>query len=345
MTRLDKLRHRSSEAMQAALASVDAETDDTRNDVARSGPALHRASVMTDLVNERDSAKARAAEIETAFAGASPVRVINARRTRPSQYANRDQHSLARGDTAFDDLVRSIAQGGRNDIPIVVRAIAHAEYEFEVVAGHRRHAAVLSILDAIERGESDAAPPKLFAEIRALDDADMLAVMWQENADRKDLSAWEAALTIAAWQSVAKMTLRNLEDATGIARTTLARYLQVSQLPLPVLDAFGPDRRKIPVRALVNALAGPLRDDEAGVLERAQAVIAENATRTAPLPASSVITRLVAPEAGAAPAAPAHSMKRKGDSFMIAMTAISDAQVEDLERVINRWLAKQEPKP
>jgi len=70
---------------------------------------------------------------------------LDPKKIRATEFRNRLERSLLADDPKFIELKASL-QGNGQETPIRVRPVKNAlPYEFEIVAGHRRHAACLAL--------------------------------------------------------------------------------------------------------------------------------------------------------------------------------------------------------
>ncbi len=145
-----------------------------------------------------------------------------------TEFANRHELSLSEQDQKFQELKASIREHGQ-DTPIRVRpASAGAALPYELVEGHRRHAACLA-LDA-EREGGFLILARLDAA--ASDTRDLVLKMYRENAEREDLSPYETGRMFQSWIG-AKVFARqgDLAKAVGLSDAVVSRYMQVAALP------------------------------------------------------------------------------------------------------------------
>ena len=109
---------------------------------------------------------------------------LDPKRVGYSEYRNRSDFSLDPKDEKLQALKESIRVNGQ-DTPIVVRpAPPNGPIDYEVTAGHRRHAAILDLDKETEGGWP------IFARIdaKAEDLQYHCLKMYRENADREDLT-------------------------------------------------------------------------------------------------------------------------------------------------------------
>jgi ParB family chromosome partitioning protein len=233
---------------------------------------------------------------------------LDPKQVRASELANRHALSLDGEDEDLNRLKADIARQGQLE-PIRVRPAAQGA-SYEIVYGHRRHAACLA-LDA-ERPEGWKVLALLDAgagEIRT-----HVLKMYQENAARKDLSAYEQGNMFRLW-----LTQRIFDSQSAIAeeikvsRQLVSKYLKLVDLPEPILRSFG-DPRVIALR-WVDELEPAIAKDRAGVLARA-----EQLSRLKPAPAADEVLRtlLDAP----APSRKERTPASESDTFQIGRDTI-----------------------
>ena len=128
--------------------------------------------------------------------------------------ADRDPRALA--DEAFAELRASIEAEGQH-VPIIVRAAD--ENEFELVAGRRRLAACR------ELGR------KVLARVLPLDNAAMLLLQYSENAQRRDISAFERGRWLLALSQGEGLSTTQLGERFGLSQPLIVEYLKLARLP------------------------------------------------------------------------------------------------------------------
>ncbi len=225
--------------------------------------------------------KSRIQQLEHERSAGLVVLKLDPKRVRPSGQANRHALSLVGEDAEFAGLVHDIGTHGQLD-PIRVRPIeGDPAADYEIVYGHRRHAASL-VLDSGREGG--------FAVLALLDaDAvtarDHVLKMYQENAARKDLSAFETGAMFRGWLNAGIFADQAaVASATGLSVPSVSKYLQVAALPSPILAAFR-DPRVIAVR-WAEQLGAALKTNEKAVLAQALRLTTET-----PPPAADVVLR------------------------------------------------------
>ena len=108
---------------------------------------------MTEIgapASENDALRARHYD-EAKSQGLLLVR-IDPKKIRATKFKNRDDRSLLLHDPAFIKLTKNLAAHGQ-ETPIRVRPVKDARpFEFEIVSGHRRHAACLALAPWTNKG-------------------------------------------------------------------------------------------------------------------------------------------------------------------------------------------------
>jgi ParB family chromosome partitioning protein len=188
---------------------------------------------------------------------------------RATEFSNRLEASLAEGDPEFEKLKASLREHGQVS-PIRVRpAPAGSGAEYEIVYGHRRHAAALALDAETEGGFRVLA----LVDAAAVDPKRLAAAMHDENDARHDISAYEYGRMYRSWLDAGLFaTQGELAAFVGKSDAAITQSLRVYALPQPVLHAFG-DRRAISLR-WAQELAKALRQNEAAVLAAAARVSA-----------------------------------------------------------------------
>jgi ParB family chromosome partitioning protein len=215
---------------------------------------------------------------------------LDPKRVRATQYLNRDERAFLDSDPKFIELKESLRANGQKQ-PIQVRALAgDATADYEIVAGHRRHRACL-VLDGIVPGGFSilAIPDATVNESRAL-----VLAMYRENEERADVSPHEKGAMFRQWLDEAIFAEQgDIATALNVSDATITKYLQIADLPSPVLAAFE-DPRDIAVR-WSHELAKAVKMNSARVEEAALRLI-----NTSPRPAANAVARTLILSAEAA---------------------------------------------
>jgi ParB family chromosome partitioning protein len=207
-----------------------------------------------------------------------------------TEFANRNELSLSTKDESFRDFKESIRVRGQ-DTPVRVRpAASPSNTAYELVEGHRRHAAILQLNKEIDGGF----PILARLDAKACDAKDLVLKMYRENAERKDLSPHETGGMFAQWLRLGLYnSQRELSAAARLHESTVGQYIAIAELPAEVIAAFR-DPRTISLRWSKD-LAKACRDRLKIVLARA----AKLAKAEPPPPAEAVYRALtVLPSTG-----------------------------------------------
>lgn len=161
------------------------------------------------------------------------VLMLDPKKVRATAFKNRLDDSLAASDEQLIELKDDIRANGMLE-PIRVRPAAGSD-EYEIIVGHRRHAAAL-LLDAETEGGFRVSA---LLDARAADARQLVLQMHAENEVRKDLSAYEKGLQYRQWLNAGVFADQGqIAEAVRKSKATISRYLQVADLPAEVLAAF-----------------------------------------------------------------------------------------------------------
>lgn len=156
------------------------------------------------------------------------------------------------------DLIASIAQEGMQKVAAIVRPVFDDEhYEYEVIAGTRRHFAI-SHLRA--HGMPDL---RYLVQVEILDDEAAFMLADLENRVRADVSEIERARSYAgALGTLYDGHVGRMAQRLAIPRETLVRMVRIADLPDEVVEAFtDPAELTLePAFALAEAFDGPERE-------------------------------------------------------------------------------------
>ncbi|WP_122050943.1 ParB/RepB/Spo0J family partition protein [Asaia bogorensis] len=266
--------------------------DDPTNDAISPAPVVERARASTLLHRESALARVQSGEVrQVTQLLLDPARV----RVWPGNARLYDQLSEASCADLIDSL---IAEGGQK-VPAVVRRISNdPHYDYEVIAGTRRHWSISWL-------RTHSYPDMQFvAQVVTLDDEAAFRLADLENRARRDVSDVARARNYAAaliqhYGGKQKRMAERLRVSEG----WLSKMLQVARIPDEVLAAF-PSWDVVllkPAYTLARAL------DEHHAAERitqaARTLANEQAAARRqdelPIPAAEVLRRLLA--AGSAP--------------------------------------------
>jgi ParB family chromosome partitioning protein len=247
------------------------------------GPIAEQANIYAEHV----ATKAKA--FDEAKAKGRLLLELDPKKIRSSEFRNRHDKSLLADDPEFIKLKESLKIHGQ-EIPIRVRPVANAlPVQFEIISGHRRHAACLA-LDAEQVGGHSILA---IVDGAAAEARDLVLKMYRENEERYDLSPFEKGGMFARWLDAGVYdSQRDLAAAVGLHESVVARYLTVATLPAAVLAAFR-DERQISVGSATQ-LNQALKLNESAVLKVAERLLSR---QPAPSP-DAVLKALVGAAAG-----------------------------------------------
>lgn len=204
------------------------------------------------------------------------------------------------------DLIDSILAEGGQKVPVVVRHVSDPDYDYEVIAGTRRHFAISWLR------ENSYPEMKLLAQVADLDDEAAFRLADVENRARKDVSDIERARNYAAaLETHYGGKAARMAERLKLSKGWLSKMLKAAAIPDVVLAAFS-DLGELtlnPAYALASALDDKARTD--AIVAEAEAIASLNAAATAvgspPLPGATVLKRLMA--SSTAPVASATDMR------------------------------------
>jgi ParB family chromosome partitioning protein len=193
------------------------------------GPIAEQANLYAEHV------AVRAKHYDEAKANGLLLLRLDPKKIRATKFKNRDDRSLLLHDPKFVQLSKSIASAGQQT-PIRVRPIKDAlPFEFEIVSGHRRHAACL----ALDVSTNNGFPIIAILDAAAHETRDLVLKMYSENADREDLSPHETGMMFKAWLDAKVFpTQEAISVATGQSKQNVGKYTALANLPDYVKAAF-----------------------------------------------------------------------------------------------------------
>ena len=213
------------------------------------------------------------AEVQKARDTGLWVMTLDPKKVHPGPLADRHGLSLDPNDTRLLELKRTLRRDGQIQ-PITVRPLAGRADEYEIMTGHRRHAAAL-LLDAETEGGFAV---RAVLEGSSADAAQRALRMYAENAARMDLSPYELGQAFRRWIDDGLFADQNaIADAVDVSKATVSKYLSLAALPDPVIQAFR-DPRAISLR-WVDQLTPVLKAHRAALLAAATRLAGEPAAR------------------------------------------------------------------
>jgi len=239
----------------------------------RLGPIADQANIYAEHV------ATRAKHYDEAKANGLLLMQLDPKKIRATKFKNRDDRSLLLHDPKFIKLSKSIAAHGQ-ETPIRVRPVKDAlPFEFEIVSGHRRHAACL----ALDVSTNNGFPIIAMVDAAADETRDLVLKMYRENADREDLSAFETGMMFKSWLDAHVFpTHEAIASEIGQTRQNVSRYMLLASLPDYVVTAFR-DPRVISLRWA--------QDLSSAVQSRATElkVLAEELAKRTPIPSPEAV--------------------------------------------------------
>lgn len=221
-----------------------------------------------------------------------------------------------------EDLISSMKAQGRQEVPALVRRLTDDPdgFEYEVIAGARRHYAVSYLRETEHRDI-------LFViEVRDMADEEAFRFSDLENRSRQDISDYERGRKyLAALSDYYDANQTRMAERMEVSKSLLSSYLSVARLPQAIIDAYG-DPRAIAVRhgqqlsPLLNGTGARALLERAAMIAEAQ--VNQRDRGAEPLPGQEVFKMLMGlrPRADANPAKPVTYKTADGQPVLIAKT-------------------------
>jgi ParB family chromosome partitioning protein len=248
-----------------------------------SEPLRVKAHIAVVGEQVREGFASRVERLEAERQAGMVVLRLDPKTVHSSAFANRLEASLREDDAEFRLLKEDIRTQGQLD-PIRVRpAPAGAGYDYEIIYGHRRHAACL----ALDREMTGGFRVLALLDAAAIDRKRLVLQMHAENDVREDLSPYEYGRMYRSWLAAGLFeTQGELAAAVGRDDSPVSMYLQIGDLPAEVLAAFV-DPREISLR-WAPQLMKALKEDREHVL-----AIARTVSGLSPRPSAAETLRLL----------------------------------------------------
>jgi ParB family transcriptional regulator, chromosome partitioning protein len=196
------------------------------------------------------------------------------------------------------DLIEGIKAQGGQEFPAIVRRLAGAGHDFEVICGARRHWAISWL-------RAHAYPQfRFLVEVRDLTDEEAFRLSDIENRDRLDISDWERACDYAeAIRLYYGGRQKAMADRLEVSEPWLSRYLDLARLPAEIVAAYRDvtEIRESHARALKPLLADFACAER--IAARAREIAALQAVRPMAGPAVLAALRAAAKPSARKPAA------------------------------------------
>lgn len=195
---------------------------------------------------------------------------------------------------ACEELINGLLSEGRQQTPAIVRAVDDADYQYEIVAGSRRHWAV-SWLRAHSYPDF-----KYLIDVQVLDDEAAFRISDIENRARADVSnverarSYQRALSLHYDGNIGAMA-----DRLRINHRTLRTYLDLAALNDNLIAAIGgvfAVKVDHAVKLTTELRKGVARSEaiEAEAIELAKEQARRKAEGSAPIPPTEALRRLIA---------------------------------------------------
>ena len=216
--------------------------------------------------------------------------LVDPARCRPWKFHNRDDKWLSQENC--QDLIDSMLAMGKQNIPAIVRRVRDdPNYDYEVIAGRRRHWVVSWLR------ENDHENFEFLISVQSLSDSEAFRVADVENRNRKDLTPIERARDwLVGLNEFYSGNQKVMASRHAISPATLNKYIQLAQMDPELLSAY-PNEFELGVHHSSTIL--PLWKDEQlrpFIRLEAQRISTENAAAMqegrAPLNATQVTARL-----------------------------------------------------
>lgn len=216
-------------------------------------------------------------------------RLVDPARCKISEYHDREYSLL--NEHNCEDLIHGFLEMGKQEFAAIVRRLSgDPDYDWEVIAGARRHWTV-SYLRSKNRPEF-----KFLIEERQLTDEEAFRLSDIENRNNKDISDYERARKYKRALSQFYSSQKDMAKRMEVSEAWLSRFLDLASLPNEVVNAF-------PVITDIKVEHGkrlkPLLKDEKNstkILKRAVELLAEKkklAEKGSVISAQQVVTELV----------------------------------------------------
>ena len=208
------------------------------------------------------------------------VRDVRLRQVDPATCRMWDKHDRMYDrltPASCEDLIASIRAQGRQEVPALVRRLKDdpGGYDYEVVAGARRHYAVSYLREQEHRDVG------FLIEVREMADEEAFRFSDLENRARADISDYERAMKyLAAMTDYYEGSQKKMADRMEVPYATMNAYVALARLPEPIIAAYG-DPREVALRhaqkltPLLKGLGARALTDRAQVIADAQSKATE----------------------------------------------------------------------
>jgi ParB family chromosome partitioning protein len=268
-----------------------------------SAPRQAKPYVAEVAARHAEGLRTENAKLKAERAAGGVVLLLDPRVIRPSRFSNRDAQFLSKDDPKLLELKERLHSQGQI-VPIGVYSVSGEGFEYEIMYGHRRHAAC-SLLNAEIPGGFKI---KAIVDPKGTDEGHVLQAWYGENADREDVAAYEYAQRYREWLNNHPSAMQTeLAEKLGLTPAAISQYLTILDIPDEIFDAYG---SRLAVRVFhVTALTKALNEDRQHVLELAKQ-LARHSPRLSAAETFKVLTR---PQASVETASKTRlSIERKG---------------------------------
>lgn len=158
--------------------------------------------------------------------------LVDPARCRPWKFHNRDDNWLSQENC--QDLIDSMLAMGKQNIPAIVRRVKDdPNYDYEVIAGRRRHWVVSWLR------ENDHEHFEFLISVQSLSDSEAFRVADLENRNRKDLTPIERARDwLVGLNEFYGGNQRTMASRHGVSPGLLSKYIQLAQMDPELLSAY-----------------------------------------------------------------------------------------------------------
>lgn len=149
-------------------------------------------------------------------------------------WAGNARHQASLNESNCRDLIDAILSEGGQKVPAIVRRVdGDSQYDYEVVAGTRRHWAITWL-------RQNSWPDMMFlAQVYALDDESAFRIADVENRARRDVSDFERARNyLQALGGYYGGKQKRMAERLRVSEGWLSKMLKVASLPDWVVQAF-----------------------------------------------------------------------------------------------------------
>ena len=212
-----------------------------------------------------------------------PLREIDPSECRPWKYHNRDSGWF--NENMCSDLIQSISKNGQQE-PALVREIKDDsdKFRYEVIYGMRRWYACCQIPNK-----------RLLARVTDLSDKECVILMHSENADSKDITDSERAISFAMQlKSGLFKNQQEFANSLGMSQPNLSKLLKVAEIfEVDWVNNLFPNKIGLPLKYAYN-LSVLLKKDYTGLLQSKAKEIRAKLEKGQVLTNTDILKKLIA---------------------------------------------------